>query len=909
MGKVSPLTFAGALAILSGRHTAVASALERVAGAGFLLGAVVFPPALGSLGAKTDAGRLLREVLDVGIGRSHSAKGHDRHELLAAAHTTIVCAALFDALRGVIGPGFDQLEMTDEERLQLATGPGEIVAQAAWVEQLAEADVPMPSPVVGFEENLRSRLTPGVAELIGGAVAFFEGLRAWNKFKADGSAIAADALARWHVLYRGMYLRLAAELSEFFVWASVGEHAATRDELRRANARLLETLEQHSAAMGQLHDILAAGGDGGRPRRGSLRTKLARAAGAVLDKPILRSSNLPSGLSFPTVAEGFVTPRFRAAVASPSTTAGLSREDWWADLAVHDDLDAFLAAYLAHPDAAVRPLVVLGHPGAGKSLLAEVLAARLPSGAYAVVPVQLRRVNADDPLFAQLESALSELLHERVSWGQLADEAADVTRVVILDGFDELILATGTVQSSYLTEIVRFQERERALGRSVAVLVTSRTIVVDRARVPDGSLLIKLEEFSDGQIRQWTAAWNRANARNPHFRTLTVEDTHQLGSLARQPLLLTMLGVYHADPRAVGLTDRGLSTTTLYATLLDSFIHRQVVDKPDRPPTEADLPRLLGDLRWRLSIAAFGMFNRGRQHLSEQDLDRDLEAFLGRRAQSDAGRFQSTIGGARQTLAGFFFIHVARVDEHTEHARRMYEFLHATLGEFLVAERALAVIEGYAARHATHLADPASQEAPDDDLVRALLSYRPLAVRVPVVEFVAGLVDRLEPRRREELFDAVRHLLAGARTRSEHRYQRYEPSTPDTVRAAAAYTANLTVLAALLAPGAVPLQQLCPTDAVAGWWRSTYFLWRAGLDHETWHQLAATLMLVDDHGRPAMSLADLNDVDDLDGRSVTARAFGSAPAARFTPAATVVPDAPARTRRRRGAAADRSAPR
>ena len=39
----------------------------------------------------------------------------------------------------------------------------------------------------------------------------------------------------------------------------------------------------------------------------------------------------------------------------------------------------------------------------------------------------------------------------------------------------------------------------------------------NRARVPDGSLVIKLEDFSDAQIGQWLAAWNRANV----LRSLT----------------------------------------------------------------------------------------------------------------------------------------------------------------------------------------------------------------------------------------------------------------------------------------------------------------------------------------------------------------------------------------------------
>ncbi|MEU4428628.1 hypothetical protein AB0F81_49090 [Actinoplanes sp. NPDC024001] len=827
MPTASPLTYPGALALLGVHSPAAVAVLERITGAGILLGAVIFPPALGLVDGKQEAGRLVRDLLGSAVERLRGTHGHSRHELITAAHTTVVLSTLFDALHEVIGPSYASLRVSDREKLQLATAPGEIVTQAAWVEQLVSADLPLPSPARGFEENLSDRLAPRIAELARGAIAFFEGLRAWNHLGLDSADLVERSTARWRAGYRDAYLRLGADVPEFFVWASLGEHAATREELRSTNARLLEVLERTSDAMGQLHDILAAGGSPGRPGRTSVRGKLARSAAAALDQPLLRSSALPAGLRFPTVADGFVTPRFRSATASAAATAGLSREEWWAARPVQDGLDRFLAAYLAHPDAARRPLVVLGHPGAGKSLLTEILAARLPSDKYTVVPVQLRRVNADDRLLSQVETALRDILKEPVAWGRVADESADVTRVVLLDGLDELIQATGTTQCGYLTEALRFQQEELALGRPVALVVTSRTIVMDRARVPEGSLVIKLEDFSDGQIGEWLTAWNRANAPAPGFRPLCAGDVTRHGDLARQPLLLTLLAIYHADPSAARLADRELSPATLFRMLLDNFIHRQVADKPDRPPAPERLPLLLSSSRWRLSIAAFGMFNRQRQHISEADLERDLEVFLGRGA--DAGR-------AHQTVAGFFFVHVARADEHTDHARRTYEFLHATFGEYLIAERVLILLDGYARRLAEHRADPSFHEAPDDSLLRAMLSYQPVTLRRPILGFAEGQIRQFTPERRDSMAEAVQTLLATARSRAFGRYQQYEPVPPDVVAACAAYTANLVVLGALLTEDGM-------SSAAVPAWESTVRLWQAGLSDEAWDSLQRALRL------------------------------------------------------------------
>ncbi|WP_433796818.1 NACHT domain-containing protein [Actinoplanes sp. CA-252034] len=826
------MTYEGALKLLGGHAPAAIEVLERVTGTGILLGAIAVPGAFGLVDGKQEASRLLRDLGRAATARLHGTHGHGRHELVTAAHTTIVLASLFEALHEAIGPSFTALEVTDREMLQLASAPGEIVTQTDWIGRLATTDLPLPGPTAGFEENLGTVLAPRIAELAGNAVAFFEGLRVWKTVGFDSTALVVRATRRWRELYRDAYLRLASDVTEFFVWASLGEHAATRDELRNANARLLEVLDRTSEALGQLHDILAAGEVPNRPGRVSIRGKLARSAAAVLDQPLLRSSALPPGLRFPTVAEGFVTPRFRSAVASSAAGTALSQEEWWASRPVHDDLDRFLAGYLAHPDAARRPLVVLGHPGAGKSLLAEILAARLPTERYTVVPVQLRRVNADDRLLPQIESALRDILKEQVSWGQVADESDGLTRVVILDGLDELIQATGTAQSAYLTDVTRFQHEELALGRPVTVVVTSRTIVVDRARVPDGALVLKLEDFDDGRIAAWTSAWNHANVATSGFRRLRTAAVLRHGEVARQPLLLTLLAIYHADPAARRLDGDGVSPALLYQALLDNFIHRQVADKPDRPPAPEHLPRLLSELRWRLSIAALGMFNRQRQHVSETDLERDLEVFLGRRDEQ-AHEFESPTGRAHQTVAGFFFVHVSRVDEQSENPRRTYEFLHATFGEYLIAERALILLDGYARRLAEHRADPAFHEAPDDSLPRALLSYQPLTQRRPILEFAAGLAAQRTPAQRAELFAGLRALVTDARSRAFGRYQRYEPAPPDVVAACAAWTANLVILGSLIMAEGEEPSGLAPAGAEPQeWWPAAIRLWQAGLSQE-----------------------------------------------------------------------------
>jgi hypothetical protein len=180
VARATPLTYEGALRLLGGHCPAAIEALEKITGAGILLGAIVVPGALGLVDGKQEAGRLLHDLAGAATARLHGTHGHGRHELVTAAHTTIVLASLFDALHETIGPSFTALDVTDREKLQLASAPGEIVTQAEWIARLAGADIPLPGPAAGFEENLGGVLAPRIAGLAGNAVAFFEGLRVWN---------------------------------------------------------------------------------------------------------------------------------------------------------------------------------------------------------------------------------------------------------------------------------------------------------------------------------------------------------------------------------------------------------------------------------------------------------------------------------------------------------------------------------------------------------------------------------------------------------------------------------------------------------------------------------------------------------------------------------------------------------
>ncbi|WP_433060151.1 NACHT domain-containing protein [Dactylosporangium sp. CS-033363] len=426
----------------------------------------------------------------------------------------------------------------------------------------------------------------------------------------------------------------------------------------------------------------------------------------------------------------------------------------------------------------------------------------------------LRLVDPDADIHQQIERTVERLVKEHLSWGDLC-RASDTTKVVLLDGFDELVQATGVTQSHYIERVARFQREEWINGRPVIVVITSRTLVMDRTVVPPETVVLKLEPFDTAQIERWADAWNTANANRPGFRELGVDELARHEDLAGQPLLLMMLAVYAAESGA-RLDDEQLNADELYRRLLDTFIGRQIREKG---------PEALGDLRFAeleqaarhdLSVAAFAMFNRGRQYVSEEDLERDLDA-LHPIADAPGGHTGEPLTRAKRTVAAFFFVHVAQSgDDVRVPGRRTYEFLHATFAEYLVAEHTVDLLQELLhdwrrprRTYGAHL---------DDAGLRDLLSHQPLTNGEQIAPFLRALLERLPAEDRADLRNALVELLGAARKRVDE--SPYCPTPFDIVTRLAAYSANLVILAALCDRDGVEVALLPDFASLVRLWRS-----------------------------------------------------------------------------------------
>jgi hypothetical protein len=755
--------------------------------------------------------------------RMTGVRRFDRTQRLEAAHAIVVVTSFFEALDGVL----PEVDLTAGEQVAVITATPVNVRYAELVQILIDRPPPMPAPHRPFETTVTD--LAGYFRAAAAAVRnFLSGLRAFEDGRAELPPRLEDLVCGTAVQrYTEAYRRLSTEAPEFGVWSAMVEAQATRALLRQAMGDVSAHLsELRSLSSGAAVDAVLAG--------------LGKRYRAGLDSAILASAHAPAHVVLPTLGDGYINPRGRVAVAGPHDLP--ATESWWEPAGAVEDVQGFLLAHLTSSAAIPRPLVVLGQPGSGKSAMTRTLAARLPPADFLVVRVELRNVPAESSIQAQIEQALLQMLGEHVSWADLARRAGSALPVIILDGFDELLQATGMNRADYLEQIRQFQDREQELDRPVAVLVTSRTVVADRARFPKNTVVLRLEPFDESQVRAWLDVWNAHNAAGlatRALRPLPAAAALAHGELAAQPLLLLLLALYDAGANALQSAGDDLRRVDLYERLFTDFVEREV-DKHSRD--------LTGDQRtdeieaeWRrLGAVAVATLNRGSDVILEEELNDDIPHLLSQvdlRRAHDGSAHRSLSAG--QLMVGrFFFIHESRATRDTAGPERSFEFLHATFGEFLAARRIVALLLDLAEER---LHQRRRRGAVDPGPLYAATSFVTVARRAPLWDMCREMLTQLRPQQRQDCRALALELLADAGyAHPTWSGQDYEPRrTPLAVRHAA-FSANLACFVLLLSDGPVDAIELVGEPVVANWRRQAV-LWQSQLEPEDRKRMWQTL--------------------------------------------------------------------
>jgi hypothetical protein len=462
------LGYRDAVVLLGGNPPALAALDRALGGALSVATGGVSGAVLSLFDAQGRIIRLGRDLVSGLRGRLRGAGRVDRMQRLEAAHAVIVVTAYFECLATAPLP-FAVGDLRITRRQQVVLAGLESPAQE-FLEALLAAAPPRPAPHLPYE-RFPDVLEDWYGQLSSRLLAFARGLDLWDALDDDGRAAAeqvlGDALCTAAAgRYQELYAQLALEVPEFRFWSDQIEHQATRADVRRALAGIESLLASLPAAM-QAADSAKA---------------MCEAYRAMLGRPILAEGKTPSGVRLPTLEDGYLEPDFRVAAVTGGELP--SDEGWWHEVPVRCDLTEYLAGVLTSPEATSAPLVVLGQPGAGKSVLTKVLAARLPAAGFLPVRIALREVPAEAEIQDQIEYAIRAATGLRAEWPTVAQAANGAVPVLLFDGFDELLQATGVSQSDYLLKVARFQQREADQGRPVVALVTTRIAVADRAQAP-----------------------------------------------------------------------------------------------------------------------------------------------------------------------------------------------------------------------------------------------------------------------------------------------------------------------------------------------------------------------------------------------------------------------------------------
>lgn len=826
-------TYADAVQLLGTDSASGIGWIDRIIGGTFRSRGIGLPDVLTCFGLPSELVRIGRDLVRNVAERRQGLSRYDRTQRIEAAHAVVVISAYFEALRAIDLPfSLDRLELTKAEQAMLVTGRSAQSGQAgALVGELLDTAIPLPTPQRPREDTVRLLHTfyTGISARL---VQFAEGLAAWESkdatarrlFSAAVHAVPTAACERYEALLRD----LATTFGEVANWANLQDHQATRSRIGELRTALggLERL---------LHDV----SDGVVPQ--TQLSAPARAYRAYLDRPIVAPGDEPEQLRIPVLGEAYVDPRFRVADVPLGSTP--SEESWWRDVPVRDDINAFLAGYLTSPQATQAPLLVLGQPGSGKSVLTRVLAARLPPNDFLVVRVVLREIPADMDLQDQVEQAIRHETGERIEWPALVRSAGNALPVVLLDGFDEMLQATGVSQTDYLVKVRAFQQRESTQGRPVVAVVTSRTTVANRARIPDDTVAVRLEPFSPDQVTGWLDMWRDVNEQYFRERELTELPAHTAlayPDLAEQPLLLLMLALYDADNNVLQNSTGEFSRADLYERLLQRFARREVA-KTGEGHEAASLDHAVEDGLRRLSVVALAMFNRASHFVTEDDLERDLSALFGDGGPTGRAQgFRAPLGAAERVLGEFFFVQESQA---TRGDRRLhtYEFLHATFGEFLVARLISQVVTVMVAHDAFAELSPLGASQQDDGHLFALLSFAPLSSRPSVIGFLTELTAGMTPTERQSLADLLIKLCTRAQEgRDDRSHADYEPRRLPVVTRHALYTANLVILV-VIAKREVRLAELFGDERPGTTWLQNAQFWRSQMSGSEYEGLVNTL--------------------------------------------------------------------
>lgn len=370
------------------------------------------------------------------------------------------------------------------------------------------------------------------------------------------------------------------------------------------------------------------------------------------------------------VREVFVKPEGTYCIAGAPGDAGKPQ--------AVPDLGVVLGGLLTNRVSNDDLIILCGGPGSGKSTLCRVLASELSTDRD-VFPLflRLRRLKEGSDIPAFLDSQLSRLgLVDRIS-----DLRSLSNVVVILDGFDELVMAS----RSRLRQFFNALREDHTNGplKDMRIIVSGRdTLFPGGEGLPTGSHVLRLQPFDRVRVAAWGEKWRlhhkSGGGATFHPERLVAENQGKpaaLHHLVTWPLTLHLVARVHTSGRLT-VADEHCETVTkalLYRNILAETATRQREKTAGGGRLEPTaMRRFLQALAWR-------MYVDGRDSMDPGEVLPILEGLIPNQTEAE--------------LSELADVAVVNSPEITKGEQTGFEFVHKSFAEYLAAEHIAITVE------------------------------------------------------------------------------------------------------------------------------------------------------------------------------------------------------------------------
>ncbi len=644
------------------------------------------------LGAKPIIEKAIKNIGKVFTKKEYSDFS-TKYEHAQIAQILIVFAAYFDSIKLYLPDEEKKIKISSKEKQVLTENSisqyvnlleNNLLKSAEQnAKEIFEYDLAIPHPIANLKDYLE-QLKKFYEILNKEFLKFYEKLSFFDEMKEEKReyfiSIIRQLPDKAMANYKKQYYQLAVNFNDFFIWTNIEEHKAIQNKLDVGFAEI------GSQIAGYFEKSAAS-------KAKSTMEKYKRKYESYIETPVVDISEMDfystDEVVFPNKSQIFVPQSFKALIYK--NNVHLEDRETWRNCDERDNIGKFVSDILRHSITGSLPLLILGHPGAGKSLLCSMLAARILQHEYHVIIVKLRDTVAEQTVSQQINQQIERDFSNGCLWNDIAESRLFKPILIIFDGYDELLQASGRTYSDYLQRIVEFQKQQRDIyGIFVKCIVTSRITLIDKALISNNSPVIMLSDFDEKRVNQWCQIWNGKNKDyfiRAGLEEFEVDSSSKVSELSKQPLLLLMLALYDSNDNALK-RNRDLNETQLYDNLIREFISREKRKNDEfRSLQPKEQYRIINEEMIKVSIAALGMYNRKILYIRSNELEKDLQFILQENNVYNEIK-NSELSESDKLLGSFFFIHKSNstdIIDREKISNAAYEFLHNTFGEFLTS--------------------------------------------------------------------------------------------------------------------------------------------------------------------------------------------------------------------------------